>query len=171
MRAKTITVKEVDKVEKDVKWNSDTSPNKTQTGGRANSLKNLKAPWKKWQSWNPKWTPKRRTIEVCNAELLAEGYPPATKQQIEELYMSILNVWEEKLDQVIADKSLPMINRIVARNMKGGKGFDIIERMIDRSHGKAVQKEEVKHTWTVGVVDASKMSSAELDKYISWIAW
>lgn len=84
--------------------------------------------------------------------------------------MSMVNVGEEKLDQIIIDKELPMLNRIVARNMKGGKGFDIIERMIDRAHGKAVQKEEVKHTGLIATTDVSLMTSAELDKYIAGIA-
>ncbi len=84
--------------------------------------------------------------------------------------MSMVNVGEEKLDEMIIDKALPMLNRIVARNMKGGKGFDIIERMIDRAHGKAVQKEEIKHTGVIGTADVSNMSSSELDKYIAGIA-
>ena len=168
MTTKKTTVKKVDKSKKE--WTG----NKEKTGSTY-QVWDKKPPkhtqWKKWQSWNPKWTPKRRTIEVCNAELKADWYPPATKQQIEELYMSMVNVGEEKLDQIIIDKELPMINRIVARNMKGGKGFDIIERMIDRAHGKAVQKEEVKHTGLIATTDASSMTSAELDKYIAGIAW
>lgn len=168
MTTKKTTVKKVDKVNKVVENVTDVSPSLT---GKQKSLANLKEPWKKWESGNPKWPPKRRTIAVCNAELVADWYPPATKQQIEELYMSMVNVGEGKLDQIIIDKELPMLNRIVARNMKGGKGFDIIERMIDRAHGKAVQKEEVKHTGLIATTDASSMTSAELDKYIAVIAW
>lgn len=168
MTTKKTTVKKVDKVNKVVEKSNEktTKPYLVWKWKPPESAK-----WKKWQSWNPKWTPKRRTIEVCNAELVADWYPPATKQQIEELYMSMVNVGEEKLDQIIIDKELPMLNRIVARNMKGGKGFDIIERMIDRAHGKAVQKEEVKHTGLIATTDASSMTSAELDKYIAGIAW
>ena len=167
MTIKKTTVKKVDKSQKSWKENKE----KTESTYQVWDKKPPKhSQWKKWESGNPKWTPKRRTIEVCNAELVAEGYTPATKQQIEELYMSMVNVGEERLDKMISDRDLPMLNRIVARNMKWGKGFDIIERMIDRAHGKAVQKEEVKHTWVVGTYDVSKMTSAELDKCISWVS-
>ena len=36
-----------------------------------------------------------------------------------------------------------MLVRILAENMLGGKGFDIVERMLDRGIGKAMQREEV----------------------------
>lgn len=84
--------------------------------------------------------------------------------------MAMVNIDEATLDKIALDMTKPMLTRIVARNMKSGKGFDVIERMIDRAHGKAVQKEEIKHTGLIATTDASTMSSAELDKYIAGIA-
>lgn len=39
-----------------------------------------------------------------------------------------------------------MLVRIIAKNMLDKKGFDIVERMLDRGIGKATQKEEVNHS-------------------------
>ena len=58
--------------------------------------------------------------------------------------MSLLNIEEDKLIEMAKDKSQPMLIRIIIKNMLGGKGFDIIEKMLDRGIGKAVQREEVK---------------------------
>ena len=85
--------------------------------------------------------------------------------------MAMVNLDEKMLNEIIADQTKPMLMRIVARDMVSGKWFDVIERMIDRAHGKAVQKEEIKHSGTIATVDTSNMTSAELDKYIAEIAW
>jgi hypothetical protein len=58
--------------------------------------------------------------------------------------MSLLNIEESKLKEMLADSKQPMLIRIIIKNMLGGKGFDIIEKMLDRSIGKPTQKEEVK---------------------------
>jgi len=57
--------------------------------------------------------------------------------------MSLLNIEEDKLIEMAKDKSQPMLIRIIIKNMLGGKGFDIIEKMLDRGIGKAVQREEI----------------------------
>jgi len=62
--------------------------------------------------------------------------------------MSLLNIEEDKLIEMAKDKSQPMLIRIIIKNMLGGKGFDIIEKMLDRGIGKAVQREEVKQNIT-----------------------
>jgi hypothetical protein len=43
---------------------------------------------------------------------------------------------------MVNDKSKPMLIRILVKNMLWWKGFDIIEKMLDRWIWKAVQKTE-----------------------------
>ena len=97
---------------------------------------------KKWEVRNKTWQP-RKGISLCNEQLKAEWYEPARKADIEANYMSLLNIEEDKLIEMAKDKSQPMLIRIIIKNMLGGKGFDIIEKMLDRGIGKAVQREEI----------------------------
>jgi hypothetical protein len=88
-----------------------------------------------------------------NAQLLKAGYAPARKQDIEANYMQMLQLGEEKLVELGKEKNAPMLVRILARNMLSAKGFDIVERMLDRGIGKAKESVAV-----AGSVDVSKES-------------
>ena len=90
------------------------------------------------------WRPKK-WISLVNEELKQKWYRPATKKDIEENYMQILQLEEEELKEMIKNKSKPMLVRIIAKNMLWWKWFDIIERMLDRWIWKAIQKQEI--TW------------------------
>jgi len=96
---------------------------------------------KKWEVRNKTWQP-RKWISLVNAELKEKWYTPATKSDIEENYMSLLQLEEDQLKEMVNDKSKPMLIRILVKNMLWWKGFDIIEKMLDRWIWKAVQKTE-----------------------------
>lgn len=65
--------------------------------------------------------------------------------------MSLLWVSEEKLRMLAIDKDQPMLIRIIARNMLYWKAFDVVEKMLDRWIWKAVQREEVNHSWSMNI--------------------
>lgn len=96
----------------------------------------------KWETANPNWRP-RKGISLVNKELADAGFVPATKQDIETNYMSMLQLSQADLTEIWNNKDKPMLIRILAKNMLGGKGFDIIEKMLDRGIGKAMQREEI----------------------------
>lgn len=98
------------------------------------------------QNINMNWRPKK-WIALVNSELAEAWYTPATKADIEANYMSMLQLWQDKLTEMANDKNQPMLIRIISKNMLWWKWFDIIEKMLDRWIGKAVQKEEVSHSW------------------------
>ena len=106
-----------------------------------NEAKKAGTTFKKWESWNLNWRPKKG-ISFVNAELKEKWYEPATKQTIEENYMQMLQLEEEELKQMVNNKDKPMLIRILAKNMLWWKGFEIIEKMLDRWIWKAVQKNE-----------------------------
>ena len=110
-----------------------------------NEAKKAGTTFKPWQSWNPHGQP-LRGISLVNSQLAEEWILPATKQDIEVNYMAMLQLGQEKLTQMAWDKSQPMLIRIIAKNMLWGKGFDIVEKMLDRGIWKAVQKGEFDHT-------------------------
>ena len=90
----------------------------------------------KGETMNPHWRPKKG-IAFVNDQLLKAGFPPAKKADIEANYMQMLQLPEDVLKKMMTDQKQPMIIRILAKNMLGGKGFDIIEKMLDRGIGKA----------------------------------
>lgn len=98
----------------------------------------------KWETANPNGRPKKG-ISLVNEQLKKEWYDPAKKVDIEDAYMSLINLDETKLNNLLLDKNQPMLIRIIIKAMLGWKWFDIIERMLDRGIGKATQWVQV--TW------------------------
>lgn len=102
--------------------------------------KNLeKGKWKKWQSWNAKWREKK-SFQGLALELQQEGFVMATKEAIAEAYQILLAANEEKLIKLVNDSAQPMTIRVVAKRILNTKdGHDMIEKMLDRVHGKPNQ--------------------------------
>ncbi len=97
--------------------------------------------FKKWKSWNPNGRPKK-WISYVNAQLAKDWYKPASRQDIEANYMAMVQLPQDVLTKIASDLTKPMLIRIIAKNMLWGKWFDVIEKMLDRGIGKAVQRED-----------------------------
>jgi hypothetical protein len=85
----------------------------------------------------------RKLITDVIAELEKQGIKAATKPDIQDIYMRLINVEIPELEQIVKDTTQPVLVRIVGKNVLSGKGFDIIEKMLDRSIGKAEQKTDI----------------------------
>lgn len=85
----------------------------------------------------------RKLVSSVNKELEDSGIKEATKAEITSCYMRLVNVPITELQQMIENDENPALVRIVAKNILSGKGFDIIEKMLDRAIGKP--KEEIKN--------------------------
>lgn len=101
---------------------------------------------------NLNWRP-RKWIALVNEELKEAGYTPATKMDIEANYMAMLQLPQDELVKIWRDKDKPMLIRILARNMLWWKGFDIIEKMLDRWIWKTTQTVDNKHSWSLTLTD------------------
>lgn len=108
------------------------------------SLKNLK-PSKKGMTNNPNGQP-RKTVWLVNKVLQDEGYEPASKRDIEQNYMQMIQLPMQKIIELAKDQEQPILIRTIAKNLVSWKWFDIIERMLDRGIWKAIQKTEVEAT-------------------------
>jgi len=95
--------------------------------------------WKRGQSGNPKGQPKK-ILRRINDDLSKEGFEPATGTQVVEAYNILINLTEERIKTIITDTASPMFLRIVAKEMLSKGGPEMIERMLDRAHGKAITK-------------------------------
>lgn len=108
-----------------------------------NSLKNLeKGKFKKGQSGNPSGKPKN-SLSAIISELKEQGFVEPTPNEIIKVYKMIVTLPEDATKKLIADKSQPMLVRILGKSYLGGKGFDILERMLDRSIGRASQSMDI----------------------------
>ena len=74
------------------------------------------------------------------AQLKKEGYEAVKPAMVIEAYEFLLSLNQDKIVDTVNDKTQPMIVRIVGKSMLDNKfGFDIIDRMLDRAHGRAQQ--------------------------------
>ena len=78
----------------------------------------------------------RKSIASVNLELEAKGIKAATKNDILDCYMRLINLDLEELGSMINDKKQPAMIRIVGKAILSGKGFDVIEKVLDRGIGK-----------------------------------
>jgi len=94
------------------------------------------------QNINRKGRPRKMIADVI-AELEKQGIKAATKSDILDIYMRLINMEIPELEQKVKDPKQPVLVRIVGKNILSGKGFDIIEKMLDRTIGKAEQKTDI----------------------------
>lgn len=103
---------------------------------RARQIANVtKNKIKKGEVRNPKGRP-RTTVSKMITEFEDAGLVVPTAQEVSRIYVCIASLKEEELVAMVKNKELPMMTRIVARNVLSKKGIDILERIIDRAYGK-----------------------------------
>ena len=98
-------------------------------------------------------------LSTIVAELRAKGYERATAGTVADAFETLLNVPEDVLKTMVSDPKAPMSVRIVGKAMLTAKGWEVLQAMLDRAHGKA--KQGVDHTTngkeiTVTFVDAAR---------------
>jgi hypothetical protein len=106
------------------------------------NIENLN-PFKKGQSGNPKGRPRKLISETIN-ELKAEGVVETSTTEIKAVYLMLINLTIPELEQRIKDSKQSALVRIVGKAILSNKGYEIIEKMLDRAIGKAENK--IDHT-------------------------
>ena len=82
----------------------------------------------------------RKSMASVNLDLEANGYKAANKQDIIDCYLRLINVDLKELGKMVAEDTQPAMVRIVGKAILSGKGFDVIEKLLDRGIGKADSK-------------------------------
>ena len=100
-------------------------------------------PFKKGESGNPNGRP-RKLISETIKELEAEGVQQTTTTEIKAVYLMLINLTIPELENRVKDAKQSALVRIVGKAILSGKGFEIIERMLDRTLGKPNQPMEHK---------------------------
>jgi len=79
----------------------------------------------------------RKLISDVIVTLEAQGYKETNKAEITAIYLRLINTDIEELELIKDDKKQPALVSLIAKAILADKGFDIIEKMLDRSIGKA----------------------------------
>lgn len=108
----------------------------------------------------------RKTISKVNIELEADGYQEATKTDIVSCYLRLIQLSIPDLEVKVKDDKQPALIRIVGKAILSGKGFDIIEKMLDRGIGKPDIKLE--HSGQINseikTIDYTKLSDEDIQR-------
>jgi hypothetical protein len=99
--------------------------------------------FQKGESGNPAGPPPR-LLSTITAELKAKGYERATANQVADAFETLMNVPQNELADMVKDEKAPMSLRIVGKAMLTAKGWEVLQAMLDRAHGKA--KQAIDHT-------------------------
>lgn len=92
--------------------------------------------WKKGQSGNPEGRPRLLVSSVIE-QMKNKGVESISQYDIKATFLMLLNLTIQELESMVKDKDQPVLVRIVGKEMLGGKGFDVIEKMLDRAIGKS----------------------------------
>ena len=80
-----------------------------------------------------------KLLSTITAELKAKGYERATANQVADAFETLMNVPQDELAKMVKDEKAPMSLRIVGKAMLTAKGWEVLQAMLDRAHGKAKQ--------------------------------
>ena len=73
-------------------------------------------------------------------ELKAAGYERVGPSTVVEAFEVMMNLPKDEIKRVSEDPMAPMSARIVSQAMLSRKGWDVLQAMMDRAHGKAKQQ-------------------------------
>ena len=111
-------------------------------GGRKDIYKDAKGFDKNPDNINRDGRPRKLVSDVIK-ELDAQGIKPVTKQEIQDVYMRLINLEVPDLETKVKDSKQPALVRIVGKAILSGKGYEVVERMLDRSIGKPDSKTDI----------------------------
>lgn len=108
-------------------------------------------------------------ITTALETLKNKGYEPIKAKDVQNVCLFLLGLDAESLKQIINDKNLPMIFRIVGKELLSEKGFEVIEKLLNRAIGKEsifdenenLEENEKNQTIIVNVVLPKEMSQEE----------
>jgi len=110
----------------------------------------------------------RKTISTVNVELEKIGATEASKKDITSCYLRLIQLTIPELETIVKDANQPALIRIVGKAILSGKGFEIIEKMLDRTMGRPdVSKNEDNgdNKIIIEIVENSNSYPIEPDEY------
>lgn len=97
--------------------------------------------WQPGESGNPNGRP-RKLVSHINKQLKEQGVEPVSDAQVKELLLLTFNLDEEDIKELAKDKSVPIVLRLMLRDIVSGDTARMRDFLFDRAFGKASQKTE-----------------------------
>lgn len=120
--------------------------------------------FKKGESGNPYGRPVK-VFSAIARDFRARGIEKATDAVVKEAfeYLLALPVSEilEMAGNPKVENDMPSLLRLMAKDMMGKNGLAAIKEMLDRAHGKAIQKKEVEHSGNIGLTNGGEMTDEQ----------
>ena len=104
---------------------------------------------------------KKHLVSDVLDSLKGEGYEEVSAEQTKQVYTFLIGLDQSKLTELGSNTEIPMLYRIIAREILSKKGFEVIEKMIDRAHGKPTNKTEMELS---GAINIPKIKWSDDDK-------
>jgi hypothetical protein len=100
---------------------------------------------KRPENINKKGRP-RKLISHINTELKADGYCPASLDEIKEAYLTLIQVPMSEIKEIAntTNDNYPILYKLVAKELLGKRGMEMMERLLDRALGKPTNFNENK---------------------------
>lgn len=91
------------------------------------------------QNINREWRP-RKQFSVILSEVENLWYKRPSDSEIAQLCWLLLSLTEAELKRIDRGNEFPMIMKIIASRLLSNRGFETVEKILDRIYGKTILK-------------------------------
>lgn len=100
--------------------------------------------FKKGQTGNKNGRP-RKLVSHINKELSDLGYEVCRMNDIKDAYLTLINLPLSEVSKIAAKDTddYPILYKLVAKELTGKRGMEMLDRLLDRAIGKAQTKVDV----------------------------
>lgn len=111
------------------------------------NVENLKWKWfdKNPQNINRSWRP-RKQFSMILSEVESLWYKRPSHSEVVELCWLLLSLSKDDLKRVEKSDEYPMIMKIIASRLLSDKGFETVEKILDRMYGKTPPQANIHDT-------------------------
>ncbi len=83
----------------------------------------------------------KKLVGFINDELEAEGYDPVKPEHIKQAYLTICNLPYSRIKDMASNRKedIPILYALVAKEMLGNRGMEMLDKLLDRAVGKPTQ--------------------------------
>ncbi len=82
----------------------------------------------------------RKQLSIILSEVQELGYDCPSDSEIVDICWLMLSLSESEIKRISEGDEFPMIMRIIASRMLSNRGFDTVEKILDRIYGKTILK-------------------------------
>lgn len=116
---------------------------------------------------------KPRVFTQISKEFQARGIERATPEAVAEAYEYLLALTMQEVSDIAfglnKTDDLPAIMALAAQEMKGKRALEIIREMLDRAHGKAIQKTEQKISLDAQPASTTQVTQEQVESIINML--